>query len=475
MPSIDFAAMDRMFHPRSIALAGIPISDPGHWTRTFLNSLLECGFAGPIYLVNPRGGEVKGLTVYRNISEVPGEIDYVISTVPPRAAAAHIAECAAKGVKTIHFCTAGFSETGEAEHARYEVELLNAARHHGVRIIGPNCMGIYCPESRVSFHTAFSMESGPVGLISQSGGNTIDLVMSGKWRGIRFSKVVSYGNAADLDESDFLEYLTEDPKTRIVAVYIEGVKDGRRFRQALSKAALLKPVVLLKGGVSESGNRAATGHTAVLSSSTHVWEALCRQTGVIRVYSMEELTDVLVTLLYMPRPGGRRAAIIGPGGGSSVLAGDEFERHGLKVPPLSPSVRQQLGRFTPIEGNILRNPVDYSQNIIEFDKLAEATRILSGWDECDFVVGYARPNLAAPHLLGRISPIINAMLQGARSGGKPLAIVFQPGVPPNIAPQMTEISDRFIAEGIPMYYSFGGAASAISAVQTWNERRNRTT
>lgn len=467
--------MDRIFHPRSIALAGIPISDPGHWTRTFLNSLLEHKFPGPLYLVNPRGGEVKGLTVYRSISELPGSVDYVISTVPPRAAAAHVAECAAKGVRTIHFCTAGFSETGETDHARYEAELLKAARQHGVRIIGPNCMGIYCPEARVSFHTEFPKDSGPVGFVSQSGGNAIDVVTLGKWRGICFSKLVSYGNAVDLDESDFLNYLTEDPKTRIIAVYIEGVKDGRKFRQALSRAAQAKPVVLLKGGVSESGNRAAAGHTAVLASSDRIWEALCRQSGVIRVKSLEGLLDTLVTLIYLPHPGGRRAAVIGPGGGSSVLIGDEFERRGLKIPPLAPAIRNQISRFTPIEGNILSNPVDYSQNIIELDKLTEATRILAGWKECDFVVGYARPNLAAPHLLGRISPILSAMLQGARSGGKPLAMVFQPGVPPNVAPQMTEIADKFIAEGLPIYYSFGGAASAINAVQTWNEHRKKAT
>ncbi|MEW6142568.1 MAG: CoA-binding protein [Chloroflexota bacterium] len=473
MPSPDFAAMDRIFHPRSIALAGIPISDPGHWTRTFLNSLLEFGFPGPLYLVNPRGGEVKGMTVYRSIAEVPGEIDYVISTVPPRAAAAHIAECAAKGVRTIHFCTAGFSETGETAHARYEVELLKAARQHGVRIIGPNCMGIYCPESHISFHMEFPQESGPVGFISQSGGNTIDLVIPGKWRGIRFSKVISYGNAVDLDESDFFEYLTEDPSTRIITAYVEGIKDGGKFLQSLSRAARAKPVVLLKGGVSESGNRAAAGHTAALASSDHIWEALCRQTGVIRVHSLEELTNAVVTLLYMPRPSGRSAAVLGPGGGSSVLIGDEFERAGLKIPPLPAAIREQLTSFTPLEGNILHNPIDYSQNIIEFDKVADATRILARWDEIDFIVGYVRPNLAAPHFLDRISPMISAMLEGTRPSGKPLVIVLQPGVPPYVASQMSKITDKFIAEGLPIFYSFRGAAGAINAVQTWNERRRK--
>ncbi|MCX8125782.1 MAG: CoA-binding protein [Dehalococcoidia bacterium] len=473
MPASDFAVIDRIFHPRAIALAGIPISDPGHWTRTFLNSLMEHKFPGPLYLVNPRGGEAKGLKVYRNISEVPGTVDYVISTVPPRLAAAHIAECAAKGVTTIHFCTAGFSETGDPDHARYEDELLKAARQYGVRVIGPNCMGIYCPESHVSFHTEFPRESGPVGFISQSGGNAIDVVMSGRWRGIRFSKTISYGNAVDLDESDFLDYLTEDAQTRIIAIYIEGIRDGRKFRRSLTRASHAKPVVLLKGGVSESGNRAAAGHTAVLASNDHVWEAVCRQSGAIRTYSLEELLDVLVTLIYLPHPGGRRAAVIGPGGGSSVLVGDVFERHGLELPPLPPSIRESIGRFTPIEGNILRNPVDYSQNIVEFDKLAEATRLLARWNESDFIVGYVRPNLAAPHLLGRITPIINAMLQGARSGKKPLAVVFQPGVLPNAALQMADIAEKFLAEGLPIYYSFDGAARAISAVQSWNERREK--
>jgi len=254
-----------LFYPSSIALAGITVENPAHWTRTFLDSLLEFQFEGPIYLVNPRGGEINGMKVYRRLADIPQDVDYVISTVPARAAPKFLEECAHKAVKTVHFCTAGFSETGTEEGARLEAQLTELSRRTGIRLIGPNCMGIYCPESRISFDTDFPKESGPVGFISQSGGNTTGLIRRVMSRGIRFSKVISYGNACDLNESDFLDYLAADPETTLIGLYIEGVKDGRRFRQTLEAAAKEKPIVLLKGGITEGGAGAAASHTGSLA------------------------------------------------------------------------------------------------------------------------------------------------------------------------------------------------------------------
>jgi acyl-CoA synthetase (NDP forming) len=208
-------------------------------------------------------------------------VDYVISTVPAKAAPGLIAECARKGVKAVHFCTAGFSETGEEEGLRLEPQLAALSKKTGIRIIGPNCMGIYCPASRLSFNTDFPKESGPVGLISQSGGNTESLIRRVVPRGVRFSKAISYGNACDLNESDFLEYLAGDPETEIIGLYIEGVKDGERFPQILRKAAEKKPVILLKGGITEGGARAALSHTGSLAGSEVIWRSLCNQLGVI--------------------------------------------------------------------------------------------------------------------------------------------------------------------------------------------------
>ncbi|MBN2033158.1 MAG: CoA-binding protein [Deltaproteobacteria bacterium] len=352
--------LDPLFHPVSIALAGITVDNPEHWTRTFLDSLLEFKFEGPLYLVNPKGGEIGGIKVHQSFADIAGDVDYVISTVPAGAAPGLIEECAHKGVKAVHFCTAGFRETGEEEGAILEPQLVEASRRTGIRIIGPNCMGIYCPGSRISFNVDFPKESGPVGFISQSGGNTGSLVQRVKSRGIRFSKVVSYGNACDLNECDFLEYLAADSETKIIGLYIEGVRDGKRFRQALRKAAEKKAVILLKGGLTEGGAGAAAGHTGSLAGNEVIWDSLCRQSGVIQVHSLEEFADCLVTLRFMPDPGGRRVALIGAGGGSSVLIADEFERCGLRVPPLPGKIRERIREFTPVAGNILRNPIDYS-------------------------------------------------------------------------------------------------------------------
>ena len=471
MSNLSYGNLEPLFHPRSIALAGITIANPEHWTRTFLDAHLEFQFEGPIYLVNPRGGEIGGLKVYRRLKDIPDAIDYVISTVPAKAAPGLIEECATKGVKAIHFCTAGFSETGEEEGVRLEAELVEFSRREGIRVIGPNSMGIYCPQSRLSFDADFPKESGPVGFISQSGGIARNLVNHAMWRGVRFSKVISYGNACDLNESDFLEYLTADPDTKVVALYVEGVKDGRRFRQALQKAAKEKIVVLLKGGVTEGGARAVAGHTAALAGSEVTWDALCRQSGIIRVHSMEELTDVLVTILFMSLPRGNRVALIGFGGGASVLITDVFEKKGLRVPPLPQEMRNQIRKFTPVAGNILRNPIDYSQAIEEVEKLAETFSIVSRWEGIDFLIWFMRPSLARPSLRSKMFEMVDGMLKGSSAGSKPMAIVLEPRILPQEVEEFLPLTQKYVSSGLPVYHSFAGAANAIRLVLSHSENQ----
>jgi acyl-CoA synthetase (NDP forming) len=318
--------LDFLFHPNSIALVGITTATTWHWTLTFLEGLIEIEFDRPLYLVNPKGGEIKGHKVYTSLKDVPGNIDYVIGLVNAQIAPRLVEECAEKGVRAIHFCTAGFSETGEEQRIKLESELAEVARRKGIRIIGPNCMGIYCPQSRLSFSPAFLKESGPVGVISQSGGNSIYLVRQAALRGVRFSKVISYGNACDINETDLLEYLANDADTKIIALYIEGIKDGKRFRRALEEATKEKTVILLKGGATEGGARAAAGHTAALAGSRTTWDALCKQLGIISVSSIEEMIDVLVTFLFLPLPRGRNALLFGAG---STTPGDHYSDTGV--------------------------------------------------------------------------------------------------------------------------------------------------
>jgi acyl-CoA synthetase (NDP forming) len=468
--------LDFLFHPNSIALVGITTATTWHWTRTFLEGLIEIEFDRPLYLVNPKGGEIKGHKVYPSLKDVPGNIDYVIGLVNAQIAPKLVEECAEKGVRAIHFCTAGFSETGEEPRIKLESELAEVARKKGIRILGPNCMGIYCPQSRLSYSPAFPKESGPVGAISQSGGNSIYLVRQAALRGVRFSKVISYGNACDIDESDLLEYLANDPDTKIIALYIEGIKDGKRFRRALEEATKEKTLVLLKGGATEGGARAAAGHTAALAGSRATWDALCKQLGIISVSSIEEMIDVLVTLMFLPLPRGRNALLFGAGGGASVLIADEFESRGLRIPPIPPEIVAQIREFTPIAGNILRNPVDYSQAMMNTEGVIKTFGILSRWEGMDFLVVFIRTGqfttsriseTQLQNLLMSRFPIKQGLLP------KPVAMVIEPSIMPEEAKAILAAIRNSISSGLPVYFSFAAAANAINLVLNHTERQSK--
>ncbi|HUW45679.1 MAG TPA: CoA-binding protein [Dehalococcoidia bacterium] len=465
--------LEFLFHPNSIALVGITTAETWHWTRTFLEGLLEIGFDRPLYLVNPKGGEIKGHKIYTSLKDVPGNIDYVIGLVNAQVAPKLVEECAEKGVRAIHFCTAGFSETGEEQRVKLESELVEVARRKGIRIIGPNCMGIYCPQSRLSFSPAFPKESGPVGVISQSGGNSIYLVRQAALRGVRFSKVISYGNACDINENDLLEYLANDADTKIIALYIEGIKDGKRFRKTLEEATKKKTVILLKGGATEGGARAAASHTASLAGSRATWDALCKQLGIISVSNLEEMIDVLVTLLFLPLPRGRNALLFGAGGGASVIIADEFENRGLRVPPLPPETIAQIREFTPIAGNILRNPVDYSQAMMNLEGVIKTLGILSRWDGADFLVTFVR---TGQFTTSRISEDhLNLLMSrfSVKQGlfPKPVAMVLEPSIMPKEAEAILAAIRGCISAGLPVYYTFAAAANAINLVLNHTEKQ----
>jgi acyl-CoA synthetase (NDP forming) len=463
--------LDTVVNPRAVALAGITVANPEHWTRVFLESLTVFQFDRPLYLVNRRGGEIDGHKVYQSMKDVPGDVDYVVGTVAAQAAPGLVLECAEKGVKAIHFCTAGFAETGEDEGIRLQNELIEASRKTGIRIIGPNCMGIYCPQTRFSFGPDFPRESGPVAYLSQSGGNAGLLVRDAGLRGVRFSKVLSYGNACDLNEIDFLEYLASDPDTEIIAMYIEGIRDGVRFRRAIEKAAKEKTLVLLKGGATEGGARATASHTAALSGSDRIWDALCRQFNIIRVNTVPELADVLVTLLYLPVPRSRNVVLIGMGGGPSVIVTDQFEQYGLKIPPLVESIRSKIREYSDAAGNMLRNPMDYGQNIAELDKLRKTVSLVSHWKDIDLVTVFLGAGVFTRVMKGMAFDLVNEVYKASREASKPMAVVFVPSFIPQEAADTFPVLEQFISLKLPVYYSFGGAASAISKVIQHREAR----
>jgi len=356
--------LDEVLHPRSIAVVGASVNGPG-WR--FFTPLLELGFKGKIYPVNPKYQEIGGLKCYGSVSEIPDTVDYIISVVPARLVPDMMKEAAGKGTRAIHMFTARFSETGRPQAIQLEQEIRDLARQLGIRIIGPNCMGVYYPAQGISFEGDFPKESGTVALISQSGNLAGDIVRTGSLRGIRFSKVISYGNAIDLNESDYLEYFAQDPETKTILVYIEGAKDGSRFVNTLRQVTRVKPVIILKGGRGEAGARATSSHTASLAGSSEIWKAIPRQTSAIAVENMEELVDMAVSFSFLPPFEGKRVGVTGGAGGASVLAADQCEMAGLEVIPLPQEFREALkGRGISV-WDWLSNPADLS--IREDDRL----------------------------------------------------------------------------------------------------------
>lgn len=351
--------LDYMFHPRSVAVVGVSNDLPKIWMRMlYFDALLHSGYQGDIYLVNPRGGELEGFPIYRTLTEIPGQVDHVVVSIPARFTPALMEECVAKGVKVVHVFSSGYAETGEPDRIALQDQIVAIARTGGIRVIGPNCLGIYYPKGNIGLSPDFPMEPGPIGYLCQSGGNADLMVRSAAVRGLRFSKVVSYGNACDVNECDLLDYFANDPETAVIAAYIEGITDGRRFAQTLKKAASKKPVIIFKGGYTEGGLNAAASHTGSLAGSDAVWDGVIRQAGAIRVFGIDEMVDMLVALLNMKPPKGSRTCVIGNGGGASVMATDEIEAAGLKMAKMPEEIRQRLKEFIDMANSMLRNPLD---------------------------------------------------------------------------------------------------------------------
>jgi acyl-CoA synthetase (NDP forming) len=466
-----FESLNHIFDPKSVAIVGISTSGGGvsNTGKLFLDMLLEHSFKGNIYPVNPRGGEISGFRVYPNIKDVPEPVDYVISCIPADGVIQLIRDCAENGVKVICVFTAGFSETGRAEDRKLEGEIGRLAKETGVRIIGPNCMGLYQPEARVSFAAEFPKESGRVGLICQSGGNTIYTVRAAAERGIRFSKVISYGNACDVNESELLEYFARDDETSMVAAYIEGVRDGRRFSRALRDLCAVKPVVILKGGYTDAGKGTAASHTGSLAGSNETWGSLLEQVGAIRVHTMDEMVDVLVTFQFMPVPQGRRMAIYGVGGGATVLATDDCAAADFSLPLLSDEMRKELREevrraFGSDVGTILGNPLDFPPIASSDEVYSNVLRKILSWDRIDLLLCHMPLRgimLTLPLACAIFDSQVRNVLKVANESNKPVAMV----VHCLASAESRQAASKYVAEcseaGLPVYYSVASAAKAI--------------
>ena len=480
-PGTATASLDAIFHPRSVAIAGVSMQQPGFAGvgLGFLLSLMELGFPA-VYAVNPKYQEIEGLKCYASVLDIELPVDHVISSVPARIVPRLVEDCIAKGVRSVHFFTAGFRETGDDEMADLETQVVGRLTGAGIRVFGPNCMGLYVPESKLAFMPGFPAESGPVGFISQSGGNAGEMIYTAAVRGIRFSKVVSYGNASDVDESELLSYFARDPKTNVICAYIEGVKDGRRFRQALRDAAAAKPVVVLKGGRMAAGTRAVMSHTASLAGSLAVFDSLCRQLNAVRVNSVEEMADLAVAFRYMSAPAGPGVAVVGGGGGFSVFAADEIDDAGLQCPVLPESTQKALGEINPVAGTSVRNPVD-TIAIFEPPKLEQTLRIIGEAENIDVILyhtsfswGRGRRSMA---MLGA-DPVhymqmqVQQMVKAREASGTPIVVVLRPPLDVESMERTAAFQEKCWQAGFPVFPTIPRAANAIAKVLRWARSRS---
>jgi acyl-CoA synthetase (NDP forming) len=475
-----FSQLDAVLHPKSIAVVGASANSdtPGY---DYVRSLQEFGYRGQIYPVNPKGGEILGLPVYASLRDIPGEVDYVISCIPADYILDVVAAAGEKRVKAIQLFTGRFSETGRPEAAELEQRLLEAARKAGVRLIGPNCMGVLYPAEGISFRTDMSRDAGDIGFLSQSGNLLFEITHFGETRGLRFSKAISYGNALDLDESDFLDYFAEDAETTVIGAYLEGVRDGRRFLAALKRASASKPVVVLKGGRTGAGGRAAASHTAALAGASAVWGAALAQAGALSVDTVEDLMDMLIAFSCIKGPSspgrgtGTRLGMVGAGGGRSVLTADLCEELGLSVPVLPADVDAKVAAKAPDLAGWVTNPVD--QSILAGSGLGGG-QVLEWFDESPGI-DLLLANVNEPWAFGRpnadaiIPRVVERFVQVGKATSKPFAVALGPSDYPDERRWKitSDARDRLAGEGIAVFHSVERAVRALAAFAHYWQRR----
>ena len=452
------------FEAKSIAVLGAS-EKPGTIGRAIMSNLLE-RFKGRIYPVNIKYDKVFGLKCYKSVLEIPDEVDLAVIAVPAKVVPKVADECSRKGIKALLVISAGFKEVGP-EGAELERKLVEVVRKHGMRLIGPNCLGIY--DAHAGLDTIFNPtekqlkpKPGSIAFISQSGALGAAILDWMGLAGIGMSKFISYGNAADVKEYELIEYLAEDEKTKVITAYIEGVEDGRKLMDAISKSVKLgKPVVILKAGKTERGARAASSHTGALAGSYRIYEAGLKQAGAIVVDDLYELFIALKALSMSSSPKGRGVAIVTNGGGAGVLATDSIELLGLEVADLSNETISKLREVLPPAASPY-NPVDVLGDA-PASRYEKALQIVSKDPNVHSILVIAL--LQAPALNG--DELVNIMKEVKESVNKPIVMSFPGGA---YAEKYMKIMENI---GIPSFKTVMEAVKAIKYLYEFSVRRSK--
>jgi acyl-CoA synthetase (NDP forming) len=450
--------IESLFNAQSVAIVGVPRGMKAG--KIFLMALLDQKFPGKIYPVNPNASEIDGIRAYPSIEAIPGPVDLAIVLVPSDQTLAVVKACADKGVKGAVLFTAGYKETGRTEGIEMEKEILRVAHAKGMRLIGPNGMGLHATRTGLSFFPQLSRRPGPVGIISNSGSLTNILGRVASDKGVYFSKMVSLGNACDLSSSDFLAYFGNDPETHVIGAYIEGIEDGPLFLKSLRDVSRVKPVVLWKVGMTKEGAHAAFSHTGALAGTEEIWRGVLKQGGSVPVAGFEAWLDALMAFSMISSMAGDRMAIISGPGGLAVSAAEACAKAGLNLAELQSETQMKLSRIIPPTGTSCRNPIDVGLvPAIDIDIYAEAVRIAA-----------QDPGVDAMVVIGAgLSPEINTryttgFIKMRQEIQKPLLMVKIPGFDEDLARQ-------FCQAGIPFFDSAERAMQTYALVRNYQKRQ----
>lgn len=478
---------ERIFHPRRLAIVGVSAeaSGAGFGTGIF-KSITAMGFAGEIFPVNPKGGSLDGQNIFKSVEEIPKEIDFAVIAVAARFVPDVLDACRKKGAAGAEIISSGFSELGTEEGRELERRIKEIAAK-GIRVVGPNCFGIYCPASGLTLLPGpdLSRESGPVAFLAQSGGMAIDFAHAGKWMGVRFSKMVSFGNGSDLRETDLLRYFKDDPETRVISMYIEGIQDGENFFKEINNTASKKPVIVYKGGLSRAGARSVASHTASMGGSGTIWKSILKQANAVQVHDTEELAQASLAFALLPPKTFSGISVIGGGGAIGVTACDTAETYGIEIPPLSDDLQTRIGNHLPKPGSSAINPVDVANPFVPPQALKEVL-LAAAEDqriELQIIVSLLYHYKSIAKMFNKpvaeITPykeLAQAVRDVVDKTGKPVIAVLpnaKRGVDDLDIVEMIALTKKeYVDLGIPVFDELHDAIRAIAHVNTYYGGRN---
>ena len=459
--------LDPIFKPRSVAVIGAS-KNPFKWGGMMLNGILNSEYRGRIYPVNPKTDKIRGLKAYHNVLEIPDDIDLAVFAVPAAHMPRVMKDCVRKGVRGGVLISADFAETGEKGRA-LEDETVRIAREGGIRFVGPNGNGIQSSAVRLNFSPFPSPGPGPLGFISQSGTFGGIASRTAVEKGFGLSKFIAIGNQADLYAADYVEYLGYDEDTGVIAIYVEGIKDGRRFFKTAREVIKKKPIILMKGGRTEHGARATLSHTASIAGTDDVFDAMCRQAGILRVFEVGHLFIMAEALAQQPLPRGNRIAIIAEGGQGVVLS-DFLSSRGLDIPEFKEADKEKLKKIMPPHAPTPRNPVDYAAGAVAAADEVRVVEMLASLDYIDGIVtnipyGMSLKSLTMAEQKKEMIDAMDAFCRIPQKYGKP--IVTQTWFPSQ------DTIDLLRNAGIPIYKSSEECARAMTALVRYGEIKRR--